>query len=42
MEAVKGEPVSRDYEFSRKSIDQHIAQGYQVTTKQLQRRKPRA
>jgi NADPH-dependent 2,4-dienoyl-CoA reductase/sulfur reductase-like enzyme/predicted acylesterase/phospholipase RssA len=36
-EAVKGEPVSRDYEFSRKSIDQHIAQGYKVTTEQLQR-----
>ena len=38
-EAVEGEPVSRDYEFSRKSIDQHIAQGYEVTTKLLQRRK---
>jgi predicted acylesterase/phospholipase RssA len=38
-EAVEGEPVSRDYEFSRKSIDQHIAQGYDVTTKLLQRRK---
>jgi Patatin phospholipase len=38
-EAVKGEPVSRDYEFSRKSIDQHIAQGYKVTTEQLQRSK---
>ena len=38
-EAVEGEAVSRDYEFSRKSIDQHIAQGYEVTTKLLQRRK---
>ena len=38
-EAVEGEPVSRDYEFSRKSIDQHIAQGYEVTTKILQGRK---
>jgi NADPH-dependent 2,4-dienoyl-CoA reductase/sulfur reductase-like enzyme/predicted acylesterase/phospholipase RssA len=38
-EAVEREPVSRDYEFSRKSIDQHIAQGYEVTTKLLQRRK---
>lgn len=41
-EAVKGEPVSRDYEFSRKSIDQHIAQGYHLTTKHLQRRRPQA
>jgi NADPH-dependent 2,4-dienoyl-CoA reductase/sulfur reductase-like enzyme/predicted acylesterase/phospholipase RssA len=38
-EAVEGEPVSRDYEFSRKSIDQHIAQGYEVTIKILQGRK---
>jgi NADPH-dependent 2,4-dienoyl-CoA reductase/sulfur reductase-like enzyme/predicted acylesterase/phospholipase RssA len=38
-ESLEGEPVSRDYEFSRKSIDQHIAQGYQVTTKLLQSRK---
>jgi Creatinine amidohydrolase/Patatin phospholipase/Patatin-like phospholipase len=38
-EAVQGEPVSRDYEFSRKSIDQHIAQGYEVTIKILQGRK---
>jgi len=36
---LEPQPVSRDYEFSRKSIDQHIAQGYEVTTKLLQRRK---
>ena len=38
-EAVEGEAVSRDYEFSRKSIDQHIAQSCEVTAKLLQRRK---
>jgi NADPH-dependent 2,4-dienoyl-CoA reductase/sulfur reductase-like enzyme/predicted acylesterase/phospholipase RssA len=37
-EAVEGEAVSRDYEFSRQSIDQHIAQGYQVAAKILRRR----
>lgn len=34
-EPVEGESVSRDYEFSRKSIDQHIAQGYAQTSKAL-------
>jgi predicted acylesterase/phospholipase RssA len=37
-EAVEGEAVSRDYEFSRQSIDQHIAQGYQIAAKILRRR----
>ena len=37
-EAVEGEPVSRDYEFSRQSIDQHIAQGYEIAAKILGRR----
>ena len=34
-EPVEGESVARDYEFSRKSIDQHIAQGYAVAAKTL-------
>ena len=34
-EPVEGESVFRDYEFSRKSIDQHIAQGYAITAKTL-------
>ena len=37
-EPVEGESASRDYEFSRKSIDQHIAQGYALTTKTLKTR----
>ena len=41
-EAVEGEPVSRDYEFSRQSIDQHIAQGYAIATKILQERSTRS
>jgi hypothetical protein len=36
------ESVSRDYEFSRKSIDQYIAQGYLVTAKTLAKRPMRA
>jgi NTE family protein len=34
-EPVDGESASRDYEFSRKSIDQHIADGYALTAKIL-------
>ena len=34
-EPVEGESVARDYEFSRKTIDQHIAQGYAVAAKTL-------
>jgi NADPH-dependent 2,4-dienoyl-CoA reductase/sulfur reductase-like enzyme/predicted acylesterase/phospholipase RssA len=34
-EPVEGESVSRDYEFSRKSIEQHIADGYALTEKTL-------
>jgi NTE family protein len=34
-EPIKGESASRDYEFSRKSIDQHIADGYALTMKTL-------
>ena len=30
--------MSRDYEFSRKSIDQHIADGYALTAKTQSRR----
>lgn len=41
-EPVEGESVSRDYEFSRKSIDQYIAQGYLVTAKTLAKRPMRA
>jgi NTE family protein len=41
-EAVEGEPVSRDYEFSRRSIDQHIAQGYAIAAKILQGRPTRS
>jgi len=37
-EAVEGESVSRDYEFSRQSIDQHIAQGYAIAANILRRR----
>jgi NTE family protein len=37
-EPVEGEAASRDYEFSRKSIDRLIAQGYAVTNKTLGRR----
>lgn len=40
--AVEGEPVSRDYEFSRQSIDQHIAQGYAIADKILQGRPTRS
>jgi NTE family protein len=35
---IEGESVSRDYEFSRKSIDQLIAQGYAIAAKTLERR----
>jgi NADPH-dependent 2,4-dienoyl-CoA reductase/sulfur reductase-like enzyme/predicted acylesterase/phospholipase RssA len=38
-EPVEGEAISRDYEFSRKSIDQHIAQGYAAASKTLGRGK---
>ena len=34
-EWVEGESPTRDYEFSRKSIDQHIADGYAQTMKTL-------
>ena len=37
-DVVEGEAISRDYEFSRQSIDQHIAQGYDIAAKILQRR----
>jgi NADPH-dependent 2,4-dienoyl-CoA reductase/sulfur reductase-like enzyme/predicted acylesterase/phospholipase RssA len=37
-EPVEGEAATRDYEFSRKSIDRLIAQGYAVATKTLGRR----
>ena len=37
-EPVEGESISRDYEFSRKTIDEYIAQGYAVTAKTLGRR----
>ena len=37
-EPVEGESVSRDYEFSRRSIDQLIAQGYAIAMKTLERR----
>jgi NADPH-dependent 2,4-dienoyl-CoA reductase/sulfur reductase-like enzyme/predicted acylesterase/phospholipase RssA len=40
-EAVEGESVSRDYEFSRASIDQLIAQGYAIAVKTLKRRAKR-
>jgi len=40
-EAVEGESVSRDYEFSRASIDQLIAQGYAVAVKTLERQAKR-
>ena len=36
-EPMEGESVSRDYEFSRKSIDQLIAQGYAIAAKTLER-----
>jgi NTE family protein len=41
-EAVEGESVSRDYEFSRRSIDEHIAQGYAITAKILQGKQGRS
>ena len=34
-EPVEGKSASRDYEFSRKSIDQHIADGYALAAKTL-------
>jgi hypothetical protein len=40
-EAVEGESVSRDYEFSRASIDQLIAQGYAIAVKTLKQRAKR-
>ncbi len=36
-EAAEGESISRDYEFSRASIDQLIAQGYAIAVKTLER-----
>jgi patatin-like phospholipase len=36
-EAVEGESLSRDYEFSRISIDRLIAQGYAIAVKTLER-----
>jgi Patatin phospholipase len=36
-EPVAGESISRDYEFSRASIDQLIAQGYAIAVKTLER-----
>ena len=41
-EAGESEPVSRDYEFSRQSIEQHIAQGYAIAAKILQGRPARS
>ena len=40
-EPVEGESVSRDYEFSRTSIDQLIAQGYAIAVKTLERQAKR-
>lgn len=40
-EPVEGESVSRDYEFSRRSINQLIAQGYAIAVKTLERRAKR-
>ena len=40
-EPVEGESVSRDYEFSRASIDQLIAQGYAIAVKTLERQAKR-
>lgn len=37
-EPVEGESMSRDYEFSRRSINQLIAQGYAIAVKTLERR----
>lgn len=37
-EPVEGESVSRDYEFSRRSIDELIAQGYAIAVKTLEQR----
>jgi NTE family protein len=37
-EPVEGESVSRDYEFSRTSIEELIAQGYAVGSKILSQR----
>jgi hypothetical protein len=34
-EAIEGESATRDYEFSRKSIEQHIAAGYALAEKTL-------
>jgi len=41
-EPVEGESASRDYEFSRTSISQLIAQGYAVAVKTLERQAERA
>jgi NTE family protein len=41
-EAVEGEPASRDYDFSRRSIDEHIAQGYAIAAKILRGRPTRS
>jgi predicted acylesterase/phospholipase RssA len=40
-EPVEGESVARDYEFSRRSIDQLIAEGYAIAVKTLERRSKR-
>lgn len=37
-EPVEGESLSRDYEFSRNTIQQYIAQGYRATAKALAQR----
>jgi NTE family protein len=41
-EPVEGESISRDYEFSRTSIDQLIAEGYAIAVKTLERQAKRA
>jgi len=40
-EPLEGESVSRDYEFSRRSIDQLIAQGYAIAVRTLEQRAKR-
>jgi len=39
--SVEGESVSRDYEFSRRSTDPLIAQGYAIAVRTLEERAKR-
>ncbi len=39
-ESAEGELASRDYEFSRRTIEDHIARGYEIAARTLERERP--